>query len=175
MQKVRDSSKILAFFTALCLFLSAIEYIIPKPVPFMKLGLANMPILLSLYIFKPKQIIALVFFKIIGQGFITGTFFSYIFIFSLSGTFFSAISMMTIHAIGKNNISSIGISLVGALANACSQIMLSELILFKDSAQVIAPILIINAVISGLFLGLFTNTFIAKSEWFKVVQNDCKL
>ena len=35
------------------MFLSVIEYMIPKPMPFMRLGLAHLPILLSLLIFPP--------------------------------------------------------------------------------------------------------------------------
>ena len=49
-----------AFFAALCLFLSAIEYVIPKPLPFMRLGLANMPIVLALYVLKRKELCVLV-------------------------------------------------------------------------------------------------------------------
>ena len=39
---------LVAFLGALCLFLSAIEYMIPKPIPFLRVGIANLPILLSL-------------------------------------------------------------------------------------------------------------------------------
>lgn len=165
-------NKPLAFCAALCLFLSAIEYIIPKPLPFMRLGLANMPIILSLYFFKTRYVLLLVLLKILGQGFITGTFFSYIFLFSLSGSLCSAIFMIIIQRIGKKHVSAIGISIIGALANACSQIVLSDLILFENSAHLIAPILIISAVISGFLLGLFTNAFMQKSKWFKEVRNE---
>ena len=73
---------LIAFFASLCLFLSAVEYVIPKPLPFMRLGLANMPLVLALYVFGAKEILLLVLLKILGQGFITGTLFSYIFLFS---------------------------------------------------------------------------------------------
>ena len=36
-----------AWFGALCFFLSAMEYMIPKPLPFLRLGLANLPIMLA--------------------------------------------------------------------------------------------------------------------------------
>ena len=171
MQKLIHESKLIAFLTALCLFLSAIEYIIPKPLPFMRLGLANMPIILSLYLITPRQVLKLAIFKVLGQGLITGTLFSYIILFSVSGTILAACSMLVVYRLGKNNISCVGISIIGALANALSQIILSEFILFEGSAQVVAPILIINAVISGGILGLFTNSFVAKSTWFKMIQS----
>ena len=78
---------LIAFFASLCLFLSAVEYVIPKPLPFMRLGLANMPLVLALYVFGAKEILLLVLLKILGQGFITGTLFSYIFLFSAAGSF----------------------------------------------------------------------------------------
>ena len=171
MQKVNHDSRLIAFLTALCLFLSAIEYIIPKPLPFMRLGLANMPIILSLYLITPRQVLTLAIFKVFGQGLITGTLFSYIIIFSISGTVLSACCMLVVWRLGKDYISCVGISIIGALANALSQTVLSEFILFEGSAYVVAPILLINAVISGGILGLFTNRFVAKSTWFKFVQS----
>ena len=39
---------LVSFLGALCMFLSAIEYIIPKPIPFLRVGIANLPMLFSL-------------------------------------------------------------------------------------------------------------------------------
>ncbi|MDR0486770.1 MAG: Gx transporter family protein, partial [Treponema sp.] len=82
-----------ALLGGLCLFLSAIEYLIPKPLPFMRIGLANLPLLLALDIFSAKYFFLLAALKILGQGIIGGTFFSYVFLFSLAGTFSSAVLM----------------------------------------------------------------------------------
>ncbi|NBK25683.1 MAG: heptaprenyl diphosphate synthase, partial [Spirochaetia bacterium] len=41
----------IAFVAAATLLLSTLEYLIPKPLPFLRLGLANLPILLVLDIF----------------------------------------------------------------------------------------------------------------------------
>ena len=82
---VTKKTETVALLAALALFHSSIEYIIPKPLPFLRLGIANLPILISLYILRPKQIIVLVAIKIIAQAFIYGTLFSYIFLFSCAG------------------------------------------------------------------------------------------
>ncbi len=165
-----SNDKLIAFLASLCLFLSAVEFVIPKPLPFMRLGLANVPILLSLYLLKPKQILFLILLKVIGQGLITGTIFSYIFLFSLLGSFASGCSMLVVHRVGKQHIGPIGIGLFGSLANAASQILLSNWILFGESAQYIAPILIINASITGLALGVVTAKFIDTSKWFSMIS-----
>ncbi len=169
---VQKSDKLIAFLASLCLFLSAIEYIIPKPLPFMRLGLANMPIIIALYLLKPKQVFFLVFLKVLGQGFISGTLFSYIFLFSLSGSFASCFVMLISKTIGKKYIGPIGVSILGSLANAGIQLVMADLLLFGDATRYIAPILTVNASLTGFLLGLFTSHFLQKSLWFSQLV-DC--
>lgn len=46
MNKKQDA--LVPVFGALCFFLSAIEFVIPKPLPFLRIGLANVPLILAL-------------------------------------------------------------------------------------------------------------------------------
>jgi len=39
-----NRSDVTALLAAFCFFLSTIEYMLPKPMPFMRLGIANLPI-----------------------------------------------------------------------------------------------------------------------------------
>ena len=66
--------------------LASIEYIIPKPLPFMRLGLANLPVLIGLETLAPPAFLLLVLLKVIGQALIMGTLFSHIFILSFCGS-----------------------------------------------------------------------------------------
>ncbi|MCK5201492.1 MAG: Gx transporter family protein, partial [Spirochaetales bacterium] len=43
--KYNYSPDTIALFAAFCIFLSTVEYLIPKPFPFFRLGLANFPII----------------------------------------------------------------------------------------------------------------------------------
>lgn len=165
----QNNDRLIAFLASLCLFLSAIEYVIPKPLPFMRLGLANMPIIIALYLLNRKELFLLVLLKIIGQGFITGTFFSYIFLFSATGSFTAGLAMLFIHRIGKNAVSAVGISLIGSLANTTTQILMSRIILFGEAVQYIAPVLLVSGIITGLLLGFFTANFMHMSKWFSLV------
>ncbi|MBR6297277.1 MAG: Gx transporter family protein [Treponema sp.] len=168
----------LAFFGGLCLFLSAVEYAIPKPLPFLRLGLANLPVLISLKKFPAGKIFLLLLIKILSQALIGGTLFSYVFVFSLSGTLSSGILMLTAHRFlfKKNLISNVGLSMIGALGNAFSQIVCARFLLFGDNAFYIAPLLIISSTVTGFLLGLFSNLFEKKSRWFKLFMEDscCK-
>ena len=164
--------KLIAFFASLCLFLSAVEYVIPKPLPFMRLGLANMPLVLALYVFGAKEVLLLVLLKILGQGFITGTLFSYIFLFSAAGSFASAAAMLVLQRCAKRQVSCVGVSVAGAFANTAAQIALSNFLLFGKAVLYIAPVLLISGFVTGLCLGLITGIFAARSRWFALLPKN---
>lgn len=157
---------LVALFAACSLFLSTIEYIIPKPIPFMRLGLANIPLILALGIFSNREYFLLFVLKVLGQGLISGTIFSYIILFSLSGSLSSALMMLLIYSILKDKVSRVGISLGGALVSTISQLYLSKFILFKEATYVIAPLFLFSSLISSILLGIFANEFIIKSQWY---------
>ena len=164
--------KELMFFASLCLFCSSIEYVLPKPLPFLRLGLSNLPILLSLFVMDSKRVIMLIALKVLGQSFISGTIFSYIFIFSLCGSFASSLVMLLLERLlyRTSLISTIGISLAGAMANAISQIVCTYFLLLGKNTFFVAPILFISSFITGFLLGIFSAFFVKKSKWFKMIQ-----
>lgn len=154
------------------MFLSMIEYAIPKPIPFMRLGIANMGIMLSLYVLPIRQVLFLTLIKVFLQALISGTFFSYIFIFSFVGSFASVFAMLLSKNIFKSKISFLGICFSGALANNLSQILLSYLMIFKSSTSFIAPILLISGFISSAVLGTLTQKFVKDSSWYKMILTE---
>lgn len=168
--------KLISFFAALCMFLSAVEYAIPKPLPFLRLGLANLPILLSLSVFKRKDTLLLIFLKVLAQGFISGTLFSYIFVFSAAGSFASGLTMLFFFFLfGKSrHFSAIGLCLAGALGNNLAQLAVARLIIFGENTKFIAPVLLGSGLVSAVALGIFCNIFIANSKWFAMIK-DCKI
>lgn len=159
--------KLLPFLAALCLFLAAVEYAIPKPLPFLRLGLANMPVIIALFIMPTRDIYKLILLKIMGQALITGTLFSYIFLFSAAGSLASGLTMLGVHRLLRNRISCIGLSLAGAAANNIAQLIVAHLILFGNATKYIAPILLISGAVTGLILGIFTQMFTERSKWFR--------
>lgn len=160
--------ELITILGGLALFLSVIEYVIPKPIPFIKIGLANIPILLSLHIVKPQSSIKLILIKSLGASLISGTLFSWIFLYSLSGSLISGLIMILIWHFLKRWVSMVGISLLGALSNNLTQISLALLILGPGAIYLGIPILIIGF-ISGLSIGLLTNNFLQQSQWIKEV------
>ena len=165
-RRLMDRKHYIAFFAALCLFLSGIEYAIPKPLPFLRLGLANLPVILSLFVMKRRDTLWLILLKILGQGIITGTLFSYVFLFSAAGSFASGLTMLALYPLCKKSLSLVGLSLAGALANNLAQLAMARLILFGTNTRYIAPLLLITGLVTGLLLGIFTEYFCRKSRWF---------
>lgn len=165
--ETRTDKKLLPFLAALCLFLAAVEYAIPKPLPFMRLGLANLPVILSLFLLPYRKILILVLLKTVGQGLITGTLFSYIFLFSAGGTLASAMAMMLAYRLFGKHVSAVGLSLAGAAANNIAQLLIAWFILFGDATRYIAPLLLVSGTVSAVFLGIFTENFMRKSLWFR--------
>lgn len=160
--------KKLTFFSALCFFLSAVELAIPKPVPFFRLGLANLPVMLSLAYLNKKETSLLILLKVLLQGIVSGTLFSYIFVFSLAGSCASGFGMMLVYSIIKRtHISWIGISLTGGLLNNAAQLICAKYIMFGDSVKYIAPVLLSISFVSSLLLGIFACSFESKSNWLK--------
>ncbi len=162
--EVRD---IVALLGAFCLFLSTIEYMIPKPLPFMRIGIANLPLMLALDLLSPFAFVALVAIKVVGQSLVSGSLFSYIFLFSLLGSFSSAFVMYAMRRlIGKRRIGLIGIGSIGALVSNLTQILLARVFVFGESAKYVAPPFLAAGVVTGIALGLFCEAFIGKSTWY---------
>jgi uncharacterized membrane protein len=157
------------FFAALCLFLSAVEYAIPKPLPFMRLGLANLPILISLAKLRKRDVLLLIVLKVLGQALISGTLFSYVFVFSAAGSVASGFTMLGLYMLFRHTgaVSDTGLSIAGALANNCAQVAVAHVMVFGSNTKYIAPVLFSTGLVTGLVLGVFANIFCAKSAWYR--------
>jgi heptaprenyl diphosphate synthase len=160
--------KTLALLGACCLFLSAVEYMIPKPLPFMRIGLANFPLMIALDMFPFYSFFALVGIKVFGQALITGSLFSYVFLFSLAGTFSSALVMYRLRQrLGREKISFVGIGVAGAMVSNIMQIALARFFIFGDSVRYITPFFLGAGIVTGIALGIFCEVFIRRSKFYK--------
>ena len=159
----------IAFFAALCLFFSAVEYAIPKPLPFLRLGLANLPILCALSKYRVKEIALLVAIKILCQAALSGTLFSYVFVFSAAGSLASAAIMLCVHRMGRRCCSLLGISLAGSMANAAAQSLCSFVLVFKENTLLVVPLLCASSLVTGILTGSLALLFTSQSRWYKTL------
>ncbi|MDA3948905.1 MAG: Gx transporter family protein [Spirochaeta sp.] len=167
-----ELANILAILGAVAMFFSTLEFLIPKPVPFFRIGLANIPILLVLRTFRARHVLALTLLKVVGQGLINGTLASYVFLFSLVGSFASVLVMIAVSRLGPRRVSLIGVSAAGAVASNIVQIVLSVLFIFGPRSWIIAPPFLILGTAAGLFVGAVAEYFSGFSGWVARMETD---
>ncbi|UTC61245.1 Gx transporter family protein [Treponema sp. OMZ 787] len=168
--KNKKADSLIPLFGGFCFFLSAIEIMIPKPVPFFRIGLANLPLLLGIDIFSFPAFMLLLLIKVLGQALISGTLFSYILLFSAIGTFSSGLLMYSMRKIPRKAVSFIGISLAGAFVSNSLQFLLAVLLMFGKSAVYIIPPVFSLGAITAIALGWFASEFETKSVWYQRVK-----
>ncbi len=168
--KREEKIKLVSFLGAVSLFLSAIDYMIPRPMPFVRLGLANLSILLAIKLLEPRYVFLVVLLKVLGQGLIQGSMFSYVFLFSLTGSFASGFVMIFLYRMVERWITLVGIGLMGALTSNIVQVALARFIVFGKSAWYILPPFLIMGSISGFLLGGVAEVFWRRSKWVKYVK-----
>lgn len=139
-----------AMFIAFAVILSYVESFIPSiGIPGAKLGLANIIIVLAIYIFGAKEALMINIIRIV----IIGAFFGNIFsiLFSTSG---AAVSLFIMQILKKTDRFSIfSISVAGGVTHNIAQIIVAVFIVETYSIAVYLPVLIISGVITGIIIG----------------------
>ena len=152
----------LAFFTAFAVTAYILESFVPKPLPFMKLGLSNVVILALLITenIKPALIVALA--KTFIGGLLTGMLIGPTTLLSLTGTF-TALAFMILFLRLPVNFSIIGISIIGAVTHNFGQIIIVRLVLIKEnSIFYLTPVLILMGIVTGIITGYIAKIFVDK-------------
>jgi heptaprenyl diphosphate synthase len=162
----KGPADVAALLGAFCFFLSAIEYMVPKPLPFMRLGIANLPILLAADLLPLPWYLALALVKVFGMSVISGSLFSYVALFSLAGTLAAALAMWVARKALGSLVSAVGVSILGAVASNAVQIAIASVLVFGDAARLIAPPFLATSLVTGMLLGLFAEAFARKSRWY---------
>jgi heptaprenyl diphosphate synthase len=162
----RGPADVTALLGAFCFFLSAIEYMVPKPLPFMRLGIANLPILLAADLLPLPWYLALALVKVFGMSVISGSLFSYVAVFSLAGTLTAAMAMWIARKGLGASVSAIGVSILGAVASNAAQMGLASVLVFGDAVRLIAPPFLATGLVTGALLGLFSESFAGRSRWY---------
>lgn len=168
-RKADHPGGLVSFLGALSLFFATIEFLFPKPIPFMRLGLANIPILVAIDILPFPMLALLTTIKVVGQGLVNGTLASYVFLFSAAGSITTTVVMYGVRKAGRGRISLIGTSVAGALASNLVQSLLSVRFIFGESALVIIPWFLATGLVSSIAVGFAAERFVERSRWYAAV------
>ena len=139
-------------FTALALIFSYVETLIPINfgIPGIKLGLANLIIIVALYKMSVKEAYVLSIVRVVLAGFMFGNLFSII--YSLAGGLLS----LTIMALLKktDKFSLFGISMAGGVFHNVGQLIVAILVMENLNIAYYMPVLLISGLITGLVIGV---------------------
>lgn len=146
----------IGMLTAYAMILSYIESLIPFffGIPGMKLGLANLAVVISLYLLDEKAAVLINGIRI----FLSGVLFSNLFAigYSLFGAIFSFAVMLLLKRFGQFSV--LGVSVAGGVFHNVGQIIMAVLV-FKSLAVVYyLPPLILCGIITGAGIGLLSET-----------------
>lgn len=159
----------------LALYFSVFEAFIPKPFPWMKLGLANISSIIAIKNFGPKMGIKVFFLRVMIQAFVMGTFLTPGFVISLSAGLASTLLMIFLFKYDKI-FSVVAVSSLSAVFHNIVQLIVVYFLLFRGinlyskSILVFILIFIILGFLSGLILGFLVNKF-QKNSYEKIGGN----
>jgi len=165
----------IALFAAFCLFFSVVEVMIPKPVPFFRLGLANLPLLIAVTVLPAADVLVIVLLKILGQGIVSGTLLSYVVVFSAAGSLASGAVMIGLSRWHGSRFTLVGIAVLGALASNSVQLLVSVVLIFGESTRLIAPPFLLVGTITGVVLGVIAERFYRRSRWLACFREGIEL
>lgn len=142
----------------LALYLSIAENFIPKPFPWMKIGLSNIAVLIALEKFDSKFAIELVFLRIVIQGLMLGTIFTPGFIISLTAGSLTTIFMIGLYKF-RDHLSLIAISSLSAFLHNLFQLIVVYFLMFRNvslyskSIMGFVWIFLLIGVVAGMITG----------------------
>lgn len=151
---------LIAMLTALAVAIGVAESFIPSiGIPGVKLGLANIIILITLYELGIKEAIAVNAFRVFLVGMLRGSIFSMGFLMSLTGATLSLTVMIIFYLLIKK-FSVIGVSVIGSMFHIFGQVLIA--MIFMGSAYILLylPFIAVSAVITGIFVGLVAKVVI---------------
>ncbi|MDD3367511.1 MAG: Gx transporter family protein [Lachnospiraceae bacterium] len=159
--KVAFKGLLLAF----ALILSYVESLIPFyfGIPGAKLGLANLAVVLCLYLFSAGTAITVNILRIILSGFLFGNMFSIL--YSLAGALFSFVIMLGLKKSGKFSI--YGVSVAGGVFHNVGQIMIAAWVVQTVSIVFYLPVLLMAGLLTGLLIGIIASRIMPYVSQFK--------
>lgn len=147
---------IISLLVSLGLILHVVEGLIPinGVIPGAKLGLANIPNLLALIIFGFQAGFQVFLLRVFLGSLLIGTFMTINFYFSLAGGILGFLAMAFSYFYLKDQLSIIGVSVLGAVFHNIGQIVIAFFIIANQGVFYYLPYLLLMAVPTGIGVGL---------------------
>ena len=145
---------LLGVLTAAAIVIALLESFIPSiGIPGVKMGLANIVILIILYELGIWEAGVVNLLRVLVVSLARGTFLSMGFLMSLTGAALSFGIMVLFYLLIKK-FSIIGVSVIGSVFHVTGQIIIAMIFLGSAYVFLYLPIIAISAIITGVFVGI---------------------
>lgn len=159
----------LGLFTSAALALFVFEQLIPRPLPWMKLGLANLAVLLALLVQGPAAALLVQLTKWLVGSLLTGSLGGPAFVIAGTAGLGSWAAMALTRRWTGRLFSPVGLSLIGAAVHQTLQLGAAGLYVRQLGLLALLPLSLLSALVSGALIGLLAAAFLEKVEtagWF---------
>lgn len=159
--RLQDKQRI-ALLSAYAIALHGFESLLPTPIPWLKLGLANIISLVSLFLYGFRTALMVTLIRVLLTSLFIGTFLGPAFILSAGGGIASVASMGFILRLSRTLFGTIGVSLIGSLCHNVAQLFLAYYLFIQrlDAVLIISPVIILIGSLTGMFNGIISDMLI---------------
>ena len=149
---------------ALAFILSYVERMIPINIgiPGVKLGLANLVVLLALCTLSPKEAFLIAVIRIILSGLTFSGLFSML--YALAGGLLSYLVMLIL--IKKDLLGMTGVSICGGISHNIGQLLVAMCVLETGNVWYYFPVLLISGAVSGTLIGILGGLMAGRLQTF---------
>lgn len=152
---MKKKTAYMGVFLAFALILSYIESLIPFyfGIPGMKLGLANLIVVVMLYLAGTKEAFFLSVLRILLSGFLFGNMFGIL--YSLAGGLLSFFVMWLVKKTGHFH--TITVSVCGGIFHNVGQLLVAALVVENYNVLYYMPVLLVAGILTGFVIGVLAD------------------
>ncbi len=164
-----------AVLSAYALALHGFEALMPTPIPWLRLGLANIITLVALVLYGFRTAMMVTLIRILLASIFLGTFLGPSFILSFGGGVTSTAAMGLAYLIFRDFFGPVGLSLIGAFFHNLAQLTLAYLLFIQriEAVLLISPVIILIGTLTGVANGAVSGLLINKlKNVHGRIQND---
>ncbi len=145
----------IAVYSALAIGLYTVENYLPMPIPWLRLGIANVAVVLALDEVGVGGAVLVFILKLILGSILSGRFLTPFFFFALIGGGMALAAMVLTRVLAKGWVSVVGISCAGGVFHNIGQLFVARYFLVPDPRLwVFLPVLTLLGVVTGTAIGL---------------------
>ena len=155
----------IGLLAAAAVVLFVFEGLAPRPLPWMKLGLGNLPVMLALMGYGPLAALAVSVLKLFMGGLLSGSLANPAFFIGAGAGMCSWLVMSVARVLGRSIFSAVGLGIWGALTHQLVQLALAYLYIGQWGMWTLLPVALLGGLISGILIGLLAHWVYDRSMW----------